>query len=118
VALIRQAAASAAFGPGSGFGEATEVLPGPGVREGAGLRDYIRRTLTSYHHPSGTCRMGTDAGAVVDAELRVRGVTGLRIADASVIPVIPNANTNATVLAIAEKAADLLAGASGGSDPA
>jgi choline dehydrogenase len=118
VALIRQAAASAAFGPGSGFGEATEVLPGPGVREGAGLRDYIRRTLTSYHHPSGTCRMGTDPGAVVDAELRVRGVTGLRIADASVIPVIPNANTNATVLAIAEKAADLLAGTSGGSDPA
>jgi choline dehydrogenase len=104
LALIRQATASAAFA--AAFPDAAEVWPGPGD----GLRDYIRRTLTSYHHPSGTCRMGTDPGAVVDPALRVRGVTGLRVADASVIPVIPNANTNATVLAIAEKAADLITG--------
>ena len=108
--MIRRAAADAAFP------RATEAWPGPDVSDGAALRDYIRGALTSYHHPSGTCRMGTDPGAVVDPELRVSGITGLRIADASVIPVIPNANTNATVLAIAEKAADLIAPA--GSDPA
>jgi choline dehydrogenase len=117
LAMIRQAAAGATTG--GAFGQATEAWPGPGVRDGTALRDYIRRTLTSYHHPSGTCRMGTDPGAVVDVELRVRGLSGLRVADASVIPVIPNANTNATVLAIAERAADLISGMSrGGSDPA
>jgi choline dehydrogenase len=104
LALIRQAAASAAFGAL----RAAEVWPGTQARDDDGLRDYIRRTLTSYHHPCGTCRMGTDPGAVTDPELRVRGIAGLRVADASVIPVIPNANTNATVLAIGEKAADLL----------
>ena len=74
------------------------------------MRDWIRGTVGSYYHPAGTCRIGADAdpGAVVDPELRVRGITGLRIADASVIPVIPNAPLNATVLAIAEKAADLI----------
>jgi choline dehydrogenase len=99
LALLRQAAADPAFL------KATEVWPGPETS-----RDYIRRTLTSYHHPSGTCRMGTDPAAVVDPDLKVRGVEGLRIADASIIPIIPNANTNATVLAIAEKAADLITG--------
>jgi choline dehydrogenase len=105
LALIRQAAADVAFP------KSTEAWPGPDGRDAKSLRDYIRRTLTSYHHPSGTCRMGTDPAAVVDPGLRVNGIEGLRIADASVIPVIPNANTNATVLAIAEKAAALITGA-------
>ncbi|HEY4277042.1 MAG TPA: GMC family oxidoreductase N-terminal domain-containing protein [Conexibacter sp.] len=82
-----------------------EVLPGPQVQDEAAIRDYIRQAMTSYNHQVGTCRMGTDASAVVDPQLRVNGVTGLRVADASIIPSIPSANTNATVLAIAERAA-------------
>jgi len=104
--LIRQATASAAFSPA----QTTEAWPGADVRTPAGLRDYIRHTVDSYHHPVGTCRMGPDAGAVVDLELRVRGIAGLRVVDASVMPGIPNAHPAATVLAIAERAADLIAG--------
>jgi choline dehydrogenase len=63
-----------------------------------------------YYHPAGTCRLGSDPDSVVDLELRVRGVTGLRVADASVMPVITNAHPNATVLAIAERAAGLITG--------
>jgi choline dehydrogenase len=109
LAVIRQATASLAF-----FSRvrATETHPGPSVSTRAGLRAYIRGTVGSYWHPAGTCRMGAeaDAGAVVYPQLGVRGYTGLRVADASVIPVIPNAHPNATVLAIAEKAADLIGG--------
>jgi choline dehydrogenase len=102
--LVRQAAAQ----PGlAGLAQA-EVWPGPDVRDAAGLRSYIRRGVGSYWHPAGTCRMGRDTGAVVDAELRVHGVAGLRVADASVMPTITNAHPNATVLAIAERAADLI----------
>jgi choline dehydrogenase len=72
------------------------------------VRDYIRRTVDSYYHPVGTCRMGSGDDAVVDPELRVRGVTGLRVADASIMPLIPNAHPHATVLAIAERAAALI----------
>ena len=89
---------------------ADRVWPGADARTRASLRDYIRRTVGSYYHPAGTCRMGPDPGAVTDLELRVRGITGLRIADASVMPAIPNAHPNATVLAIAEKAAALISG--------
>jgi choline dehydrogenase len=104
--MIRQAAAGVAF---SDVREA-EVWPGADISASAGVRDYIRRTVSSYYHPVGTCRMGLDADAVVDPELRVRGVTGLRVADASVMPTIPNAHPNATVLAIAERAAELIGG--------
>ena len=104
--MIREAAASAAFSRA----QTAEAWPGADVRTSAGLRDFIRRTVDSYHHPAGTCRMGLDADAVVDTELRVRGITGLRVADASVMPAIPNAHPNATVLAIAERAADLISG--------
>ena len=107
--MIRQAAASPAF-----FSRvrAAETWPGPQSRTSAGLREYIRGTVGSYWHPAGTCRIGadTDPGAVVDPQLRVRGITGLRVADASVMPVIPNAPLNATVLAIAEKAASFITG--------
>ena len=85
-----------------------EVLPGPGVMDDDSLRTYLRRNLRTYAHPGGTCRIGTDADAVVDTELRVRGISGLRVADASVMPSAPSANTNATVYAIAERAACLM----------
>jgi choline dehydrogenase len=68
-------------------------------------RTYIRANFGSYFHPVGTCRIGTDEHAVVDPALRVKGVEGVRVADASVMPIIPSANTNATVLAVAERAA-------------
>jgi choline dehydrogenase len=80
------------------------VWPGPEVTAAVGSRDYIRRGVGSYYHPVGTCGIGP----VVDSALRVHGIAGLRVADASVIPVIPNAHPNATVLAIAEKAAELI----------
>jgi choline dehydrogenase len=107
LAMIRQAVAGGAF---ARLG-VTEVHPGPGIRSGE-LRAWIRRTVSSYYHPAGTCRIGpsTDQGAVVDPELRVHGITGLRVAEASVMPLVPNAHPNATVLAIAERAASLIAG--------
>jgi choline dehydrogenase len=85
-----------------------EALPGPEVQDDAAIHDYIRRGMLSYFHHVGTCRMGSDPSAVVDPRLRVNGIDGLRVADASVIPSIPSANTNATVLAIAERAASLI----------
>jgi choline dehydrogenase len=72
------------------------------------LREHIERTTFSIYHPVGTCRMGTDADAVVDAELRVNGVEGLRVVDASVMPAVPRGNTNAPTIALAERAADLI----------
>ena len=103
--LIRQATASLAF-----FSQVARGRGAPRSRRptSAGLRAWIRGTVGSYWHPAGTCRMGpdTDPDAVIDPQLRVRGITGLRVADASVMPVIPNAPLNATVLAIAEKAAE------------
>ena len=85
-----------------------EVLPGPDVNDDASLRAYLRRNLSTYAHPGGTCRIGTDGHAVVDTDLRVHGISGLRVADASVMPSAPSANTNATVYAIAERAAHLI----------
>lgn len=85
-----------------------EFAPGPEVTTREQLREFARRTVGTYHHQAGTCRMGQDAGAVVDPELRVRGVAGLRVADASVMPSVPSANTNAPSIMIGEKAADLL----------
>ena len=83
------------------------MLPGPDVNDDASLRAYLRRNLQHLLPPGGTCRIGTDADAVVDTDLRVHGISGLRVADASVMPSAPSANTNATVYAIAERAADL-----------
>jgi choline dehydrogenase len=85
-----------------------QVYPGPDARTDADVRDFIRRTVGSYYHPVGSCRLGDDERAVVDLQLRVRGVDGLRVADASVMPAIPNSHPNATVLAIAERAAHLI----------
>ncbi|MGY4978051.1 GMC oxidoreductase [Streptomyces sp. 900105755] len=66
----------------------------------------MRRNAATFYNPVGTCRIGTDDLAVVDPDLRVHGVDGLRVADASVMPSIPNTGVNATVLAVAERAAD------------
>ncbi|MGW4518208.1 GMC family oxidoreductase [Streptomyces sp. NPDC004393] len=81
-----------------------EALPGPDVHDERELREYLRHATGPYWHSVGTCRIGTDPAAVVDLQLRVHGIHGLRVVDASVMPSIPGANTNATVLAIAERA--------------
>lgn len=87
-----------------------EVAPGAAVQSDDALASDVRRRANSIFHPVGTCKMGVDAGAVVDPELRVRGVDGLRIADASIMPSIPGGNTNAPTMMVAEKAADLILG--------
>ena len=99
-------------GVASALGEwgAVEVYPGRMARSTAELHDYIRGTVITYHHACGTCRMGTDGKAVVDSELRVRGVGGLRIADASVMPTVPTGNTNGPTIMIAERCADFISG--------
>ena len=89
---------------------AVEMGPGPSVQSDADIAAFIRATAYTVHHPVGTCRMGSDANAVLDPELRLRGMSGLRVADASVIPSIIGGNTNAAIVMIAEKAADLLRG--------
>jgi choline dehydrogenase len=87
---------------------ATEVAPGLPVQADEDIADFIRSTAYTVHHQVGTCRMGGGADAVVDPQLRLLGLSGLRVADASVIPSIVGGNTNAVVVMIAEKAADLI----------
>ncbi len=86
---------------------ATEVYPGPEVPDDA-IEDWVRRTAITYHHQVGTCRMGSDAEAVVDPLLRVRGIEGLSVIDASVIPTVPTGNTNAPAAMIGELGARFL----------
>lgn len=85
-----------------------EVRPGPDVSSDDELLDYFRRTGHTCWHPCGTCRMGTGEDAVVDTSLRVKGVAGLRVVDASVMPFLPSSNTNMPTIMIAERAADLI----------
>jgi choline dehydrogenase len=87
-----------------------EQIPGSQIASDRELESYIRDNLGIAHHPVGTCRMGNDEQAVVDPQLKVRGVAGLRVVDASVMPCIPGGNTNAPTIMIAEKAADLIRG--------
>ncbi len=86
-----------------------EYLPGTQVESDAELERYIRQRCETLYHPVGTCKMGNDASAVVDARLRVRGVERLRVADASVMPTIVRGNTNAPTMVIGERAASLAA---------
>jgi choline dehydrogenase len=104
-----------------------ELAPGGDVRSDSDLREWVRRDLNTLYHPVGTCAMGGDGRvaaskltSVVDTELRVRGVEGLRVVDASVMPTVPRGNTNAPTIAIAERAADLIQGRAplAGVDPA
>jgi choline dehydrogenase len=90
--------------------KAHEVQPGTAAQEDAALIDYIRRAASTVHHPCGSCRMGTDGDAVVDPQLRVHGIEGLRVADASIFPSVVGGNTNAAIVMIAEKAADMIRG--------
>ncbi|NMF65240.1 GMC family oxidoreductase [Brasilonema octagenarum] len=104
IKIIRQLFDSSIFDEFRG----EEVAPGANVTSDEALRAYIRETCDSVYHPVGTCKMGTDADSVVDPELRVHGVEGLRVVDASIMPSLITGNTNAPTIMIGEKAADLI----------
>jgi choline dehydrogenase len=89
---------------------AEEVSPGPAADSDEALRAFVRRSFSSYTHLVGTCAIGNTALSVVDDQLRVHGLGGLRIADASIIPTVPSNNTVATVYAVAERAAEMILG--------
>jgi choline dehydrogenase len=108
IEIVDRIVATGVFDELGGESETTAILR----RDRAGVEQAVRDSLGTYMHPVGTCRMGVDADAVVDHELRVNGVRGLRVADASVMPVIVSCNTNAACVMIGEKAADLIRGRS------
>jgi choline dehydrogenase-like flavoprotein len=89
---------------------AREVLPGPILKSDDQLIDYACRTAKTDHHPVGTCKMGHDGMAVVSPDLKVRGIEGLRVCDASIMPRVPSSNTNAPTIMVGEKGADLIMG--------
>ncbi len=104
--LARRLLDAPAFEPYRG----RELKPGPDVQTDDALKDYLRETSGTIYHPVGTCRMGTDAAAVLDPELRLRGIDGLRVVDASIMPRVVGGNTNAPTIMIAEKASDMIRG--------
>jgi choline dehydrogenase len=104
VRLARRIAAAPALREWNGG----ELAPGAAATSDDDLRDFVRAHVHTIYHPVGTCRMGTDAGAVVDPALRVYGVEGLRVVDASIMPSIPRGHTMAAAVMIGEKAADLV----------
>jgi choline dehydrogenase len=106
VRLSREILAQPAFAPYRG----EEILPGVEARDDAAIAAFVRRKAETIYHPVGTCAMGTSANAVVDPELRVRGVEALRVVDASVMPTLIGGNTNAPTVMIAERASDLILG--------
>jgi choline dehydrogenase len=111
-ALVRGVHLARWFGEADAYAplRADEILPGPGVKSDADLAAFVRRDADTIYHPAGTCRMGpqNDTMAVVDATLKVRGVDGLRVADASIMPEVVNATTHAACVMIGDKAADLI----------
>jgi choline dehydrogenase len=106
IRAVREIFAQGPFDPFRG----EELAPGASVQSDEELDDYLRRTAVSDIHAVGTCRMGHDPLAVVDPQLRVHGVAGLRVVDASVMPRVPGGNTNVPTMMVAEKAADLILG--------
>mgnify|MGYP001197292174 CR=1 FL=1 len=85
-----------------------ELMPGSEIQTDDQLRAFVRQTADSYHHQVGSCKMGLDSMAVVDPQLRVHGIEGLRVADASVMPVVPSGNCHTGILMIGEKVSDLI----------
>jgi choline dehydrogenase len=85
-----------------------ETVPGPGVTTDEQFGDFARNAGTNVFHPVGTCKMGTDAMAVVDARLRVHGIESLRVIDASIMPAVTTGNTNAPTIMIGEKGAAMI----------
>ena len=106
VRLTREIFAQPAFDPYRG----DELAPGAAVQSDDEIDDFVRQTVQSAYHPCGTCKMGTDPMAVVDPQLRVRGMEGLRAVDSSIVPAITTGNLNAPTIMIAEKAADAIRG--------
>ncbi len=104
IRITREIFAAAPMAP---FADA-EFVPGAATASKSELEAFVRRKAETIYHPVGTCRMGTDAAAVVDPHLRVRGTTGLRVIDASIMPTLVSGNTNAPTIMIAEKASDLI----------
>ncbi len=104
VTMMREVMAQPAFADLLG----RELEPGPANRSKSELKQWLRKAGGTTLHPVGTCKMGVDADAVVDPELRVHGIAGLRVADASIMPVISSGNTNAPTIMIGEKAADMV----------
>jgi choline dehydrogenase len=105
VQMARDIYASRAFADGW---QVKEVAPGPDVSTTAALESWVIENVGSYYHFAGSCKMGVDPMAVVDPHLRVRGVDGLRVADASVMPAVTSTNPHTTVVMIGERAADLI----------
>lgn len=93
-----------------------EYAPGRDAQNNSDIDHYLRREVTSNYHLSGTCKMGIDPQSVVDPTLRVRGIDGLRVVDASIMPQVVSGNTNAPTIMIAEKAADMILGYDAPSD--
>ena len=85
-----------------------EHAPGPGATRDEQLLEHVRQTAATLFHPVGTCRMGADPDTVLDPQLRLKGIEGLRVVDASIMPEITSGNTNAPVVMIAEKASDMI----------
>ena len=88
--------------------QVTELAPGGSLTTNDEILDWVKRTAETTYHPVGTCKMGADTMAVVDAQLRVHGIAGLRVADASIMPTLTSGNTNAPSIMIGEKAADMV----------
>jgi choline dehydrogenase len=104
--IARELFAQAAFDPYRG----PELMPGAHVRSDEQIDAWLRKTAETIYHPVGSAKMGKDSQSVVDAQLKVYGVEGLRVVDASIMPTLVSGNTNAPTMMIAEKAADMILG--------